>query len=102
MAKLLKPQDVLVALKSTCPRVQGGLVWTHLELAVELGLSPSEVHQAVKRLAQSGLTVPLEGRRWDVNVANFVEFVVHGLRYVFFAERGAETRGIATGHAAPV
>ena len=41
-------------------------------------------------------------RQWTVQHRNLLEFLVHGIRYAFPAERGAITRGIATGIAAPI
>jgi hypothetical protein len=63
-------------------------------------MSVSEVHAAVKRAKKSMLVV----RRPEgdtVNRANLLEFVVHGVKYTFPAERGQLTSGIPTAHAAP-
>jgi predicted transcriptional regulator len=51
-AMILKPQDVLVLLKlvSIYPHE-----WAYNTLAVDLGMSPSEVHAAVKRSVKAGL-----------------------------------------------
>src|SRR5262249_5021786 len=35
------------------------------------------------------------------NIASLEEFLVHGLKYAFPAERGALTRGVATSYGAP-
>lgn len=100
---LLKPQDILVLLKLVAagdPEISFG------RLAAELGMSPSEVHQAVKRAERGGLlrTKPARdgGQRKEVNRSALREFLVHGLRYVFPAVRGGESRGIPTGADAPV
>ena len=90
----LKPQDVLVLLKlgvraSAAP-------WTYSLLGIELGMSPSEVHAAVGRAEHVGLLGP---GRAPVRAA-LLEFLLHGLKYVFPAERGAITRGMPTAHAA--
>lgn len=37
-----------------------------------------------------------------VHVAALVEFITHGVRYVFVPDRGSITRGMATGSSAPV
>jgi hypothetical protein len=94
---MLKPQDIFVVLKLV---VMGPKSWSYAELAVGLGMSPSQLHAAVKRLLAAGLAV----RREDGIVPNFrnlKEFLLHGLRYVFWAEQGEMTRGLPTGHAAP-
>ncbi len=62
-------------------------------------MSPSEVHASVKRARASGLLYGpgLENR---LNVAALEEFLTHGLKYVFPAERGGLTRGVATSYGA--
>jgi hypothetical protein len=91
---VLKPQDAMVLLKL----VGAGGEWTYPSLAESLGMSASEVHAAVGRSKRAGLYN--EGLRAP-NRKALVEFLVHGLRYVFPAERGALTRGVPTAHAAP-
>jgi DNA-binding Lrp family transcriptional regulator len=92
----LKPQDVYVVLKI----VAAGSRAAYSHLAVELAMSPSEVHASVKRAQISGL---LHRPKLDdrPNVAALEEFLVHGLKYVFPAERGELTRGVATSYGAP-
>ncbi len=92
---MLKPQDVVVLLKLA---VDESREWSFAELSQNLGMSPSQVHAAIKRAIQAGLLNPLTRK---VNRAALEEFIVHGLRYVFFAERGPLTRGMPTGYAAP-
>lgn len=67
------------------------------ELASRLGLSSSETHAAVRRLQRARLVDP--ERR--VNRRALTEFLLHGLRYVFPAELGAPSLGMATGPSAP-
>lgn len=94
---LLKPQDILVLLKLVAIGRQG---WAYNKLALELGMSPSEVHAAIKRALESGLALQRD-KKIIPNVRNLEEFLCHGIRYVFVAERGGMTRGIPTAHAAP-
>ncbi len=94
---MLKPQDVLVLLKLVA---LGPEKWSYAELAVQLGMSPSQLHAAIKRVLSAHLAV----RRDDLivpNLRNLEEFLIHGLKYVFVPERGEMTRGIPTGYAAP-
>ena len=93
----LKPQDVYVVLKLVAA---GSRRAPYSHLAVELVMSPSEVHAGVKRAQASGL---LHGSALDdrPNVAAVEEFLVHGLKYVFPAERGELSRGVATSYGAP-
>ncbi len=93
---MLKGQDIAILLKLAA---EGGVSQTYARLAADLGMSPSEAHAGVARLAGAGL-VDAERRR--VRVAGAVEFLRHGLRYVFPLERkGGLCRGMPTAHAAP-
>ena len=93
----LKPQDVLVLLKLVAI---GEQPWAYNSLAVDLGMSPSEVHSAIKRALVAGLAV----KKADTiapNIRNLEEFLIHGIRYVFIPERGQMSRGRLTAHAGP-
>lgn len=92
----LKPQDVYVVLKlaAGCPRRP-----PYAQLAVELAMSPSEVHASVKRASASGL-LHGPGMENRPNLRALEEFLVHGLKYTFPAERGGMTRGVATSYGA--
>ncbi|WP_294052795.1 hypothetical protein [Thiolapillus sp.] len=94
---VLKPQDVLVVLKLVA---LGRKRWSYAWLAVQLGMSPSQLHSAVKRALVARLAVR-KGDEIVANIRNLEEFLVHGLKYVFVPEEGEMTRGIPTGHAAP-
>ncbi len=94
---LLKPQDVLVVLKLVA---MGQTPWSYAWLAVQLGMSPSQVHSAVQRALAAQLAVR-KGAQIAPHIRNLEEFLVHGLKYVFVPERGEITRGIPTGYAAP-
>ena len=89
----LRPSDVAVALQLA--REPGA---HYQRLARSLHLGVAEVHRGVRRLERAGL-VQVEERR--VNRQAFLEFLVHGVRYVFPAVLGAETQGIPTAAAAP-
>jgi DNA-binding Lrp family transcriptional regulator len=91
---VLKPQDVVVVLKLLSSDGDR----TYPRLALALGMSASEVHASVKRAAKAGL-IQLEAR--EPNRGALLEFLVHGLKYVFPGERGAVTRGMPTAYAAP-
>jgi hypothetical protein len=93
----LKSQDVLVLLKLVA---RGKEPWTYNGLAVELDLSPSQVHAAVQRAIKSGLAYEADDQI-HVHTRNLEEFLVHGIRYFFVPERGAKTRGMATLTSAP-
>ncbi|MEM1117064.1 MAG: hypothetical protein AAF845_16360 [Bacteroidota bacterium] len=92
---MLKPQDVLVLLKLTVTHTD----WTYAQLASSLAMSASETHAAVRRASAAGLYSAVSGK--PIRQA-LTEFVVHGVPYVYHAEREAPTaRGMPTGFAAP-
>ena len=92
----LKPQDVLVLLKLIA--IQNNS-WSYNTLAVDLGMSPSEVHAALKRSLAAQLALKRDANLVP-NVRNFEEFLVHGLRYAFYPEWGGMARGMPTLYAA--
>ncbi|MFU8821740.1 MAG: hypothetical protein ACNA8G_09300 [Gammaproteobacteria bacterium] len=94
---MLKPQDILVLLKL---QAKGAAPMSYNRLANELGMSPSEVHAAGKRALAAHLAIMKDGQLAPQR-RNLEEFLLHGLRYVFPAERGGISRGMATGSAAP-
>jgi hypothetical protein len=93
---VLKPQDVVVALKLIG---YGERRPSFVQIASDLSLSPSEVHAAVKRAQAARL---LHGPELSnrPNLSALEEFLIHGIKYAFPAERGALTRGIPTSYAA--
>ncbi len=93
----LKPQDVLILLK-LC--VLDNPRWTFAELGDALRMSVSEVHQGVKRAQAARLLMAQEDLKKPVRAA-LLEFLIHGVKYVYPPERGNLTRGIPTAHAAP-
>ena len=93
----LAPQDVLVLLKLVAV---GPRVWSYNELAIELGMSPSQVHSAIKRALAARLALRRNGRITP-QTRNLEEFLVHGLKYLCIPQRGELTRGIPTGYGAP-
>ena len=93
---MLKPQDVFVVLKIVAAESQRP---PYAQLASELQMSSSEVHACVKRAAACHLLHGPELMNRP-NLTAVEEFLVHGLQYVFPAERGELTRGIPTSYAA--
>ena len=70
------------------------------QLAVDLVLSPSEIHGALKRLARSRLVS--EGKTGGRPLMPAVEeFLIHAVKFLFPAQRGEATRGTLTSYAAP-
>lgn len=95
---ILKPQDVVVLLKQVA---LGEQPWTFQRLAVELFISQSEVHAAVRRAVAARLMTDAASASGRPMRAQLLEFLVHGVKYSYPPERGEITRGIPTGYAAP-
>lgn len=93
---ILKPQDILVLLKLVAI---GRNDWSYNRLAVELGMSPSEVHSALKRALTASLALQ-KADKITPYIRNLEEFLVHGIRFAFVPERGEMTRGLPTAYAA--
>jgi DNA-binding Lrp family transcriptional regulator len=93
---VLKPQDIYVTLKIVAGSSRRA---PYSQLADELGMSSSEVHASVKRAQFARL---LQGPQLldRPNFSALEEFLVHGLKYAFPAERGEFTRGVPTSYAA--
>ena len=91
---MLKPQDIVALLKVHGWRSPD---WTYGTLAESLGMSASEVHAALNRCDAAGL-YDAEGRR--VIRQALLEFLVYGLRYVFYTQPGPLSRGLPTAHSA--
>ncbi len=91
---LLRPLDVAVALRLS--REPGSTFET---IADDLEMSVSVAHGAVARLRNAGLVQP-ESRK--VNRHALLEFLEHGVKYAFPANRGGSARGVPTAHSAPI
>lgn len=92
---MLKPQDVLIILKLFS---WGQYEWTYDSLSSSLSMSSSEAHAGVKRATAAGL---IHARQRTPIVEACKEFVIHGIRYAYYPERGGPARGIPTSIAAP-
>lgn len=90
----LRPQDTLILLKLISA---DGRNWRQIDLAFELGLSQSEVGNALDRLRRAGLVD--EGKKTVFRLAA-IDFILHGLKYFYPAELGSLVRGMPTGHSA--
>jgi hypothetical protein len=103
----LKPQDLVVALKLAVSDVPA----SYADLATSLGLNASEVHTAVQRAVQAQLLVDVahdalakNSKLSNIRVhrQNLLEFMLHGAKYAFPAEKTSLTVGVPTSHSAPV
>jgi hypothetical protein len=91
---MLKPQDIVVVLKLAAEAPS----WTFDSLARELGLSASAIHRSLQRAEAANL---YDGRRRKIKAAQLLEFLSHGLQYVYPAEWRGEARGRPTAWGAP-
>lgn len=94
MPQGLLPQDIVLLVKLVS---YGGNRPAIAQVAADLTLSPSQVHQALKRLERSRLVDTQSGRPLLRAVE---EFLIHGVKYAFPARRGEATRGMPTAYAA--
>lgn len=90
----LKSQDVLVLLKLA---VSEGKTWRQVDLARELGLSQYEVSMSLERAKNSGF---LDASKKLLMRSALLEFLIHGLKYVYPARLGPVCRGVPTSHSA--
>lgn len=89
----LKPHDVAVALRlAEKPEA------SYVALGADLAMSPSSAHGSVARLQLAGLLRP-DSRQ--VNRHFLLEFLEHGVRYMFPTKLDAAARGVPTAHSGP-
>lgn len=89
----LKPQDLLVLLKVVANPSQR---WTYAALGEALSMSSSETHASVKRAQTCGLAAAQASGAWTPVRSTLLEFVLHGVRYVWPAILGPAKRGVPT------
>lgn len=90
----IKPQDIAILLKLVA---LGDKKWRHMDLVSALGLSQGEISFALNRCRTVGF---LDSTKKKVMKAALLEFLVHGLKYVFPARPGPISRGLPTAHSA--
>jgi len=91
----LKPQDIAVLLKIASNRNRK---WRLIDLAQELGISVSEVSMALERSRYAGF---MDQSKRHLSNSALLEFLIHGVKYVYHAQPGPISRGIPTAHSAP-
>lgn len=92
---MLKPVDILILLKiCALEGEQSG----QMQIAFELGVSPSTVNEALKRAELARL---YSASRRRVNARGLEEVLIHGAKYFFAPKRGDVTRGMPTSWAGP-
>jgi hypothetical protein len=106
----MKSQDIIVLLKiallhqriSSDKAIEAD-AFSARGLEAALGISKTEVNASIKRSIGAGLALKDRTSGYPkANINALLEFIVHGLRYVFPVQPGAMVRGMATAAAAPV
>lgn len=90
----MRPQDIVVLLKIISMKDDK---WRNMDIANAVGISPSEVSEALNRCKIAKL---IDSKKRKVNINSFTEFLIYGLKYVFPTEPGAIVKGIPTAHSA--
>jgi hypothetical protein len=85
-------QDIALLLKLT---LQTGPRVLSKDLANQLFLSTAEISNSLRRCKDSGL-LSLSDLEKRVNRPALLEFLLHGIRYVFPAQKGGLVRGLPT------
>lgn len=91
----MRPQDIAILLKIVALKDQS---WQMSGLSHALFISLSEVSESLNRSRIAGL---IDYNKKNVNKLSLLEFIEHGLKYVFPQEPGTLVRGIATAHTHP-
>jgi len=92
----MRPQDIVILLKIIA---KGQESWQNKDLAAELYISPSEISESLNRSAMAGL-IDTDLRK-KVFRQSLMEFLEHGLHYVFPAMPGTLVNGVYTAHSHP-
>jgi predicted transcriptional regulator len=90
----MRPHDIVVLLKIAAKKEEP---WLMKDLSVELGISASEISESLNRSAIAGLIAHDKKRLMKLTILDFLE---HGLPYVYPQKPGAKVRGIVTAHSA--
>jgi hypothetical protein len=92
----MRPQDIVILLKiTTFPKNTG---WKMMDLVSSLHVSQSEISESLNRSSLAGL---IDSTKKKVMRLSLMEFLEHGIHYVFPQHPGALARGIPTAHSHP-
>ena len=86
----MRPQDIVILLKKITDKGRNLL---NGQIAKELGISASEVSEALERCRMARL---VDNAKQRVNILALEEFLVHGLKYVFPVQPQSVVRGVPT------
>lgn len=88
----MRPQDIVILLKLLTIEEPD---WQYRNLSASLSIAISEVSESLVRSHIAGL---VDESRRQVHRQSLMEFLEHGIRYVFPQVPGSMVTGIATGH----
>mgnify|MGYP006268975753 CR=1 FL=1 len=88
----MRPQDIVILLKIITIHPKQ---WQYRDLAADLSISISEISDSLHRSHIAGL---IDETRRRVHRQSLMEFIEHGLHYVFPQIPGTLVTGMPTGH----
>ncbi len=91
----MRPHDIVILLKIAA---KGEKPWNMKDVSIELGISASEVSESLNRSSIAGLITKDKKRLMKSSILDFLE---HGLRFVYPQIPSSKVRGMPTAHAAP-
>jgi len=91
----MRPHDIAILLKIAA---KGEKPWNMKDVSIELGISASEVSESLNRSSIAGLITKDKKRLMKSSILDFLE---HGLRFVYPQIPSSKVRGMPTAHAAP-
>lgn len=91
----MRPQDIVILLKMLTIKEKE---WQYRDISAQLYISISEVSES---LARSEVAHLVDHTRRQVHRQNLMEFIAHGLPFVFPAQPGTMVTGIYTAHSHP-
>jgi hypothetical protein len=91
----MRPQDIAILMKIVS---MGNQPWQLSMLSNSLSISMSEISESLNR---SRLSKFIDYEKKKINRQNLLEFLEHGIKYVFPQQPGSMVRGIPTAHSHP-
>ncbi|MFY7879962.1 MAG: hypothetical protein ACOVP6_07820 [Lacibacter sp.] len=91
----MRPQDIAILVKIISFRDEA---WQLSTLSSSLFISISEVSESLNR---SRIAKLIDYEKKKINRQNLIEFLEHGIKYVFPQQPGSMIRGIPTAHSHP-
>ena len=93
---ILKPHDIVIPLKFIA---LGGVNKTYRELSDDIYISIGEISQGIQRLKYSKI-ISKKGSSFRVSRQSLLDFILHGIPYVFPAKKGGKRKGFKTSYSA--